>query len=254
MFYIIALVFGGIWGSFSNVCINRLPKDNNVVTGRSYCPSCKNKISWFDNIPIFSFLILRGKCRSCKNKISFQYILVELIAAFSFLVIYYFYGFSFTTLLFFILTICFIIIFFIDLKHYIIPNEITYPLMALGFIKSFYPNINEELFPNYINSFIGGVLGYSIIWLLIFFYKKFRNKEGMGLGDAKLLSVIGFWFGWIAIPFVLFFSSLTALSISVPSLIKKTKKMSTQIPFGPYIIIGCLAYIFLLDHIKNFLI
>ena len=172
MFYIIALVFGGIWGSFSNVCINRLPKDNNVVTGRSYCPSCKNKISWFDNIPIFSFLILRGKCRSCKNKISFQYILVELIAAFSFLVIYYFYGLSFTTLLFFILTICFFIFFFIDLKHYIIPDGLTYPLMLIGFLKSFIPYLNLNLFPNYINSLIGGIFGYVIIWLIIFFYKK----------------------------------------------------------------------------------
>ena len=253
MFYIIALVFGGIWGSFSNVCINRLPKDNNVVTGRSYCPSCKNKISWFDNIPIFSFLILRGKCRSCKNKISFQYILVELIAALSFLVIYYFYGLSFTTLLFFILTICFIIIFFIDLKHYIIPDVLTFPLMIIGFIKSFDPNLNTSVFPNYINSLCGGIFGYLIIWTIILFYKKVRNKEGMGLGDAKLMAVVGFWFGWISIPFTIFISSVVALILVIPSLLKKTKDMSAQIPFGPYIIIGCILYVSFANQIKYLL-
>ena len=96
------------------------------------------------------------------------------------------------------------IIFFIDLKHFIIPNELTFPLMFIGFIKSFIPNLNQNLFPNFINSLIGGLVGYFIIWLIIFLYKKIRNKEGMGLGDAKLLSAIGFWFGWASIPIVIF--------------------------------------------------
>ena len=95
------------------------------------------------------------------------------------------------------------------------------------------------------------MLGYSIIWLLIFFYKKFRNKEGMGLGDAKLMAVVGFWFGWASIPFTIFISSFVALIFSIPSLIKKNKNMATQIPFGPYIIIGCIIYVSFANQIKH---
>jgi leader peptidase (prepilin peptidase)/N-methyltransferase len=124
--------------------------------------------------------------------------------------------------------------------------------MFLGFIKSFDPNLNE-LFPNYINSLIGGVFGYGIIWAIIFSYKVLRNKEGMGLGDAKLLSAIGFWFGWIAIPFVIFSSSIVALLSVLPSLINKSKKLSSEIPFGPFIIIGCILYIIFIEQYKNLL-
>ncbi len=250
MLYLAFFVLGSLWGSFSNVCIYRLPKNYGVVFSRSFCPNCNNKIKWFDNIPFLSYLFLKGKCRSCNNKISFQYFLIEFLSAVSFVTIYYFYGVSIVTLLLLVLSIFFIIIFFIDLKHFIIPNELTFPLMGIGFIKSFNPNLDQTIFPNYINSLIGGVLGYLIIWLIIFFYKKFRNKEGMGLGDAKLMSAIGFWFGWASIPFVIFLSSIIALIIVLPSLINKSKNMSAQIPFGPYIIIGCLVYISFGNQIK----
>ena len=253
MFYLTAFIFGSIWGSFCNVCIYRLPNNESVIKGRSFCPSCKNQIKWYDNIPFLSFIFLRGKCRNCGNKISFQYFLVELLSGISFLAIFFLYGISITTLLLIILSIFFIIIFFIDLKHYIIPNELTFPLMVIGFIKSFDPNLNQTIFPNYINSLLGGIFGYSIIWLIIFFYKKVRNKEGMGLGDAKLMAVVGFWFGWISIPFTIFISSVVALVLVIPSLLKKTKDMSAQIPFGPYIIIGCILYVSFANQIKYLL-
>ena len=253
MFYFAAFVLGCIWGSFSNVCIYRLPNDQSVVKGRSFCTSCKEQIKWYDNIPFLSFIFLKGKCRKCGNKISSQYFLVELISAISFLSIYYLYGISITTLLLIILSIFFIIIFFIDLKHYIIPNELTFPLMLIGFIKSFDPNLNQTIFPNYINSLLGGFFGYAVIWLIIFFYKKVRNKEGMGLGDAKLMAVVGFWFGWASIPFTIFISSAVALVLVIPSLIKKTRNMSAQIPFGPYIIIGCIIYVTFANQIKYLL-
>ena len=233
---------GGLWGSFANVCIHRLPKEQNVVSGRSHCPKCKKKIFWYDNIPLLSYFLLNGKCRKCKKKISIQYSLVEFISIFLFVNIYYFYGISLTSILLMILGLSFIIIFFIDLKHFIIPNSITFPMMALGFIKSFDPNLNS-IFPNYINSLIGGIFGYGIIWLIIFFYKQIRNKEGMGLGDAKLFAVIGFWFGWISLPFIIFLSSVIALISVIPDLLKKSKRMSSKIPFGPYIIVGTLVYL-----------
>jgi len=240
--FIFVIVLGALWGSFANVCIYRLPLNKGVVAGRSFCFQCKKKISWYDNIPIISFVILSGKCRKCKNKISPQYLLVEILSALGFFLIYFIYGVTTTTLFLIILSVGFIIIFFIDLKHFIIPNSLTFPLMILGFLKSFDPNLNS-LFPNYINSLIGGLFGYGIIWSIIFFYKQLRKKEGMGLGDAKLLSVIGFWFGWIAIPFVIFVSSIVALLSVIPSLIKKSKNMSSQIPFGPFLILGCLGFI-----------
>jgi len=250
VFYFAAFVLGCIWGSFSNVCIYRLPNDQSIAKGRSFCPSCKDQIKWYDNIPFLSFIFLKAKCRSCGNKISSQYFLVEFISAISFVIIYHLYGISVTTLLLIILSIFFIIIFFIDLKHFIIPNELTFPLMFIGFVKSFEPNLNQTIFPNYINSLIGGVFGYLIIWLIIFFYKKVRNKEGMGLGDAKLMAVVGFWFGWASIPFTIFISSFVALIFAIPSLLKKNKNMSTQIPFGPYIIIGCIIYVSFANQIK----
>ena len=253
MFYIIVFIFGSIWGSFSNVCIHRIPDNISVISDRSYCPSCKKLIKWYDNIPLLSFIILKAKCRGCSAKIKTKYFIIELISALSFVLIFHVYGISLTTLLLFILSICFIIIFFIDLQHFIRPNEITYPLMIIGFLKSFDPNLNLHLFPNFINSLIGGIFGFTIIWLIIFIYKKLRNKDGMGLGDAKLLSAIGFWFGWVSIPFIIFFSSAIALLSVVPDLIKKKKQLSSQIPFGPYLIIGNLVFLFLINPIKIFI-
>ena len=250
---IFLIIIGGLWGSFANVCIVRLPDDKGVVSGRSNCPKCKKQINWHDNIPIISYFILNGKCRKCKKPISFQYVVVELLSIVSFVTIYLIYGFSFTTLLLIILSLGFIIIFFIDLKHFIIPDVITFPLMALGFIKSFIPNL-DPLFPYYVLSLIGGVFGYGIIWGIIFFYKQVKKKEGMGLGDAKLLAVIGFWFGLDAVPFIIFLSSTIALISVAPDLIKKSKKMSTQIPFGPYIIAANLIFLLLEDKLQFFIL
>ena len=247
---IFVIVMGGLWGSFANVCIYRLPKRQGVVSGRSYCPKCKKKIFWHDNIPIISYFLLSGKCRKCKKKISIQYSLVEFISIFSFFTLYYLYGITLTTLLLMILSLSLIVIFFIDLKHFIIPNSITFPMMALGFIKSFDPNL-DSIFPNYILSLLGGLFGYGIIWCITFFYKQIKKKEGMGLGDAKLLSVFGFWFGLKAVPFVIFLSSAIALISVIPDLMKKSKTMSSQIPFGPYIILGALVYLILEKKIDN---
>tara|TARA_B100001540_G_C15795233_1_gene637332 strand:+ start:1510 stop:2271 length:762 start_codon:yes stop_codon:yes gene_type:complete len=250
---IFVILLGGLWGSFANVCIYRLPIEKGVISGRSYCPKCKKKILWYDNIPLISYFLLNGKCRKCKKKISFQYSLVEFLSIFTFFSIYYFYGITLTTLLLMILSLTFIIIFFIDLKHFIIPNVLTYSMMVLGFIKSFDPNL-DIIFPNYLNSLVGGIFGYLIIWSIIFFYKQIRKKEGMGLGDAKLLAVIGFWFGWISIPFVIFLSSTIALIYVIPNLLNKSKKLSSQIPFGPHIILATIIFVIFKDSFLKILI
>ena len=247
------MILGALWGSFANVCIFRLPNEKNVVSGRSYCPKCENNIVWHDNIPIVSFIKLKAKCRNREYQIPIQYLVVEILSLASFTLIYFLFGISYTTLLFWILYLSFLIIFFIDLKHFIIPNVITFPLMMIGFIKSFDPNLSY-IFPNYINSLIGGLLGYGVIFSIIYFYKQIRKKEGMGLGDAKLFAVIGFWFGWISIPFIIFLSSVLALISVIPSLIKKSKQMSSEIPFGPYIIIATLLFVIFKENLLDSLI
>ena len=249
---IFVIILGALWGSFANVCIIRMPQGKGVVVGRSFCVKCNKKIQWFDNIPIISYLLLKSKCRNCKTKISFQYFLVETISLINFLVLYLIFGISLTTLFLIILSVVFLIIFFIDLKHYIIPNSLTYSMMILGFIKSFVPNL-DPIFPNYLNSLIGGLLGYGIIWSIIYFYRQFKKKEGMGLGDAKLFAVVGFWFGWISIPFVVFLSSIIALLSVLPDLLRSTKKLSSQIPFGPFIILGTIFYLVFQDNFVKLL-
>ena len=161
------IILGGLWGSFANVCIYRLPKEKSVVSGRSYCPKCNKKIVWYDNIPIVSFFMLGAKCRRCKKSIPFQYVIVETVNIISFAMIYYIFGISLTTVLLMSLSLSFLIIFFIDLKHFIIPNEITFTMMIIGFLKSFDPNLHF-LFPNYLDSLIGGLFGYGVIWSIIF--------------------------------------------------------------------------------------
>ena len=151
MFYITAFILGSIWGSFSNVCIKRLPR-NLSISGRSYCLTCKKQIKWFDNIPILSFIFLKAKCRNCSAKIDNQYFLVELISAISFLIIVFFFGITLESLLLIILSIFFIIIYFIDLEHYIIPNELTYTLMVIGFLKTYFTDANSFMFPDYFQS------------------------------------------------------------------------------------------------------
>lgn len=249
---IFVIILGALWGSFANVCIIRMPQGKGVVVGRSFCVKCNKKIQWFDNIPIISYLLLKSKCRNCKTKISFQYFLVESISLINFLVLYLIFGISLTTLFLIILSVVFLIIFFIDLKHYIIPNSLTYSMMILGFIKSFVPNL-DPIFPNYLNSLIGGLLGYGIIWSIIYFYRQFKKKEGMGLGDAKLFAVVGFWFGWISIPFVVFLSSIIALLSVLPDLLRSSKKLSSQIPFGPFIILGTIFYLVFQDNFVKLL-
>ena len=249
---IFVIILGALWGSFANVCIIRMPQGKGVVVGRSFCVKCNKKIQWFDNIPIISYLLLKSKCRNCKTKISFQYFLVESISLINFLVLYLIFGISLTTLFLIILSVVFLIIFFIDLKHYIIPNSLTYSMMILGFIKSFVPNL-DPIFPNFLNSLIGGLLGYGIIWSIIYFDRKFKKKEGMGLGEAKLFAVIGFWFGWISIPFVIFLSSIIALLSVLPDLLRSSKKLSSQIPFGPFIILGTIFYLVFQDNFVKLL-
>ena len=229
-------------GSFSNVCIYRLPKNKQIISGRSFCPRCKKKLNWFDNLPLISFLLLNGKCRKCKKVIPLKYFVVEIITGITLLLIYLNYNDLSTIIFLSILSLLFIIIFFIDLENFIIPDSLNFSIMALALFKNFLPISDTSFIQDINQSIIGGMVGYSIIWLIIYLYKKIKKIEGMGLGDAKLMAGIGLLFGWQSVPFVLFISALLGLIFVLPSLINKQKNMSSEISFGPFIIAACLIY------------
>lgn len=233
---------GACFGSFANVCIYRLPKTKQIISGRSFCPKCKKKISWYDNLPIISFLFLSGKCRKCKKVIPLRYLIVELITGISFLLIYLNFENLYTITFLSILSLILIMIFFIDLENFIIPDSLNFIIMGLALLKNFLPNFNTSLIHEINQSIIGGMVGYLSIWLIIYLYKTFKKIDGMGFGDAKLMAGIGLLFGWQSIPFILFVASILGLIFVVPSLIKKQKTMRTEIPFGPFIIAACLIY------------
>ena len=238
-------LFGLILGSFANVLIYRLPLDKKgILTGRSFCIFCKKKIKWFDNIPLISFLNLSGKCRNCKKKISPRYFFVELISAISFVFLFINLDNYFEAIFYQIILIILLIIIFIDLRYFIIPDELNFSLIFLALIHNFFTDFHFSFIDNFLQSVVGGFVGYSIIWLIIFLYDKLKNIEAMGMGDAKLMAALGLFFGWQSIPFILFFASIFGLISVLPSLLYKKKNLKTEIPFGPSIIYASALYFF----------
>jgi leader peptidase (prepilin peptidase)/N-methyltransferase len=250
------LVFflGIVLGSFANVCIHRLPKNKQVIIGRSFCPKCKKKINWYDNLPLVSFLILKMKCRNCNKKISPRYFIVELLTGITFLIIFLSFN-SLATLIFLcILSLILIMIFFIDLENFIIPDVLNFSIMFLALLKNFLPNLNTSFVQEINQSIIGGIVGYLSIWIIIFLYKTIKKIDGMGLGDAKLIAGIGLLFGWQSIPFVLFISSVLGLIFVIPSLLSKKKNMRSEIPFGPFIIAAGIVYFTFGDYLYSLIL
>ncbi len=238
-FYIFVFAFGAVVGSFLNVCIYRLPKDESVVFPPSHCPNCGFKIPFYDNIPILSYLLLAGKCRSCKAPISIQYPLVELINALLTLFLFMRFGLSFAFLVLFIFCSAMVVITFIDLEHQIIPDVISLPGIVLGFVFSFFiPQLG------WLNSLIGIVAGGGSLLLVAYGYELIAKKEGMGGGDIKLLAMMGAFFGWKAIPFIVFVSSLVGSVIGITVMLIQKKDSKLAIPFGPFLALGAILYIF----------
>ena len=248
---LLVFLIGITLGSFANVCIYRLPKNKNIVQGRSFCPKCKKGIKWFDNIPLISFLLLNGKCRKCHKPIPLRYFIVELITGIGFLLIYLnsnnYYAIIFLSVLF----ILYLIIFFIDLKHFIIPDSLNFSIIILAIFKNFLPNFNTSFIHDINQSIIGGMVGYLSIWIIINLYRVIKKIEGMGLGDAKLMTGIGLLFGWQSIPFALFVSAVLGLILVLPSLINKKKNLRSEIPFGPFIITACFIYFICGDFLSS---
>jgi len=236
-------IIGSIFGSFYNVCIYRLPNDLDVISKRSFCTTCKYKIPFYLNVPIISYILNLGKCKNCKSNINISYLVVEILTAILFVYAYSLYGLNVKTLAYIIFYSGLLIIFFTDLKYYLILDKITIPLSVLGLIFTFFKHNPFDV--NIFSSIIGGVIGYLIIYIIRFLFFKVRKVEGMGLGDAKLFLVVGIWLGVESIYLILASSAITGAIVGSLIIYLYKKDKNFQIPYGCFIVIASALYPYL---------
>lgn len=242
-----AFIFGTVIGSFLNVVILRLPQPGtSIAFPASHCPICQTPLSWYENIPLISYLVLRGKCGHCKTPISLQYPTVELLTGLMAAAITSAFGLSIAALVFFLFSAALITIIWIDIHHQIIPDVISKPFIILGFCFSFIsPVVSWQ------DSLIGLCLGWSIFFFISFAYKLARGQEGLGGGDAKLLSMLGAFLGWQSLLFIILASSLTGTVAGLIAMPIQKKGGATRIPFGPFLAVSGLVYLFFSEQILH---
>lgn len=232
-------IFGLVMGSFVNVCIHRLPREESVVTPPSHCPSCGKGIRPYDNIPLISFMLLLGRCRFCRTPISIRYFLVELIHGGGALLILRQFGFSPESLVYFLFFAALITITCIDLDHQIIPDLITLPGIGIGLIAS------STLLPSGpVNAIIGLLLGGGLFYLVAILSVALLKKEGMGGGDIKLIAMIGAFLGWKAVLLTIFIAALFGSVIGLFLIGVKGRNRAEPIPFGPFLALGAMISLF----------
>ena len=248
---VISFVLGCLIGSFLNVCICRIPKGESVVKPRSKCPKCGNAIAWYDNFPIVSWLILGAKCRNCGLTISWQYPLVEAITGVLFFAVYWRFGLTPATPVYMLLVAGLVMTTFIDLTDWTIPDEVTLPGIPIGIACSlaamFFPTTGF-LVKDVFDSLIGVVLGGGILYLLDKITVLLIKKRGMGFGDVKLLAMLGAFMGWKGVVAIIILSSLIGSIIGITVVfLQKRKGIEEEahyLPFGPYLVLGGLLYLF----------
>ena len=236
------LVFclGACIGSFLNVCISRLPENESIVHPGSRCPFCRSPIRYSDNIPLLSFLWLKGRCRQCSAQISIRYPLIEALTGFMACFAVLKYGPTLPALLYFIFIAALITVTFIDIDHRIIPDEISLGGIPLGLAASFFlPGISLT------DAMLGILAGGGILLSVAKGYKLLTGNEGMGGGDIKLLAMIGAFIGWQGVFFTIFSASLIGTMIGLILMAVHGKNLKLAIPFGPFLSIGAIIYIFL---------
>ena len=248
-FPIYLFLIGLLFGSFANVVIFRLPQGRSVVTPRSACGSCGTPVAWFDNIPVLSWLVLRGKCRKCSAKISFRYPLVEILKAVLFWAVGYKYGLSWTTLELLILTFGLVTVSFIDIDHMILPDSFTLSGIVIGLVGA---TLSPER--DFLPSLYGVLVGGGFLWAVAYFYFALRNQDGMGGGDIKLLGWLGAVLSWTSVPFIILTSSVIGSIAGVSMALFRRSDMKSSIPFGPYLALGAFLYIFAGEEITNWYI
>jgi len=261
LFIALAGIVGLLVGSFLNVVIHRLPKMMerewraqcaelsgteakpehiyNLLTPRSACPHCNHKIGALENIPVISYLLLRGKCKGCGAPISMRYPIVETISGVLSAYAAWHFGFGLAGVAAILFVWALIALTFIDFDTQLLPDDITLPLLWLGLLL----NLNGA-FTTLPNAVIGAVAGYLVLWSVYWMFKLVTGKEGMGYGDFKLLAAIGAWLGWQMLPLVILLSSLVGAVVGITLIVAVKHGRNIPIPFGPYLAGGGLIALF----------
>jgi leader peptidase (prepilin peptidase)/N-methyltransferase len=248
-------VWGALWGSFANVVIVRLPRGGSLLRPASHCVSCGTTIRFYDNIPIFSFLLRRGRCRFCGARYSARYFVVELVLASLSALLWWRAALatSFaTTLVRFTIEFLFmgvlVVLSFIDFEHMILPDVITLPSIAIFFALGFL----EPGAPVWWQRLAGAAGGFGLVWGGAELFYRLTGREGIGLGDGKLLALMGALLGWQGVVFACFAGSVQGLAFAIPrQLVRRQRLLGVEIPFGPFLALGGLEYLLAREYISK---
>lgn len=235
----IASLFGALIGSFLNVCIYRLPRNESVLWPSSHCPTCNKPIAFYDNIPVLSYVILRGRCRACAAAISWQYPLVEAINAVGYGVIFWHFGLTSAAFAYAALYSALLVVTGTDLSHKIIPNAVTLPGMVVGLVSA-----TTVLPLGFVQSVVGLLVGGGILWVLAWLSPYVFGKEGMGGGDIKLMAMVGAFLGWKPALLTILIGSFVGSLVGVGLIASNVLRRDEYLPFGPFLVLGAILALF----------
>lgn len=228
-------LLGLVVGSFLNVCIHRLPRRESILWPASRCPACQRPLAWYENVPVVSWLLLRGRCRTCCAPISGTYPLVELTTAAVFAGAVAVYGLTWLLAVRLLFASALVVLFVIDLRHRILPNAITLPGIASGFLAAWF------LPPGWLSSLIGAVAGGGILLAIAELYYRVRGQEGLGMGDVKMLAMIGAFLGWPLMVLTLVLASFAGSLVGLTLIASGRGSMQAALPFGTFLALGALV-------------
>jgi leader peptidase (prepilin peptidase)/N-methyltransferase len=235
---VIVFVFGTVIGSFLNVCIYRIQREESIVWPGSHCPMCGKPIAWYDNLPIISFLLLLGRCRTCRAPIPWRYPLVEALNGAGYLLLLREFGLGWPMLIYALFFSALVVVTVIDLDIQIIPDVISLPGIAVGLAVSYW------LPQGFVNSLIGFVVGGGFFWLVAEVGSRILKQEAMGGGDIKLIAMVGAFLGWQNVLLTIFLASLVGAVVGLSLMAVKGWGRKTPIPFGPFLALGAILSLF----------